>query len=160
MPSSPTSIPVAQPRLTAPRLQVLKALEAVIDPDFAMNIVDCGFVKDLTVDSSAGSVAFRLELTTPACPIKDEFERQATAVVEALPWVSNVRPLLPKPCFTRLPPTHTHRLRIRGYPTPLCDNHYHRYPRSTQEAALCDACMHVSATRTSRRLQAADRLGP
>lgn len=73
-------------------MQVLKALEAVIDPDFAMNIVDCGFVKDLAVDGSAGSVAFRLELTTPACPIKEEFERDATAVVQALPWVNTVRP--------------------------------------------------------------------
>eukprot|EP00892_Ulva_mutabilis_P002748 jgi/Ulvmu1/12474/UM009_0126.1 len=70
--------------------QVLKALEAVIDPDFAMNIVDCGFVKDLAVDGGAGSVAFRLELTTPACPVKDEFERQANAVVQALPWVNDV----------------------------------------------------------------------
>lgn len=70
---------------------MLKALEAVIDPDFAMNIVDCGFVKDLAVDGGAGSVAFRLELTTPACPVKDEFERQATAVVQALPWVDSVR---------------------------------------------------------------------
>ena len=27
------------------------------------------------VDPAAGSVAFRIELTTPACPIKDDFER-------------------------------------------------------------------------------------
>lgn len=74
-----------------PLVQVLKALEAVIDPDFAMNIVDCGFVKDLEVDGGAGRVAFRLELTTPACPIKEEFERDATAVVRALPWVNAVR---------------------------------------------------------------------
>lgn len=72
-------------------VQVLKALEAIMDPDFGMNIVECGFVKDLSVDGSAGSVSFRLELTTPACPIKDEFEKQANSVVEALPWVSSVR---------------------------------------------------------------------
>lgn len=62
-----------------------------MDPDFGMNIVECGFVKDLNVDDAAGSVGFRLELTTPACPIKDEFERQAYSVVEALPWVNEVR---------------------------------------------------------------------
>ena len=71
--------------------QVLKALEAIIDPDFGMNIVECGFVKDLAVDASEGAVAFRLELTTPACPIKDQFERDANAAVAALPWVQQVR---------------------------------------------------------------------
>lgn len=71
-------------------MQVLRALEAIMDPDFGMNIVECGFVKDLTV-SDNDTVAFRLELTTPACPIKDEFERQANTVVAALPWVKEVR---------------------------------------------------------------------
>ncbi|KAL4447632.1 hypothetical protein ABPG75_004851 [Micractinium tetrahymenae] len=70
--------------------EVLAALSRIIDPDFGMNIVDCGFVKDLAIDAAAGSVAFRLELTTPACPIKDEFERQAREFVAALPWVSTV----------------------------------------------------------------------
>lgn len=68
--------------------EVLAALSRIIDPDFGMNIVDCGFVKDLAIDAGAGSVAFRLELTTPACPIKDEFERQVG------------RPL-PPPCTPR-----------------------------------------------------------
>jgi metal-sulfur cluster biosynthetic enzyme len=66
-------------------------LETIIDPDFGMNIVDCGFVKDMSVDTSAGSVYFRLELTTPACPIKDEFEQKAYEVVNALDWVQEVR---------------------------------------------------------------------
>lgn len=61
-----------------------------MDPDFGMNIVDCGFVKDLEIDPS-GIVSFRLELTTPACPIKDDFQRQATANVAALPWVTEVK---------------------------------------------------------------------
>ena len=36
-------------------------------------------------------VSFKLELTTPACPIKDEFERKARDYVSSLPWVSQVR---------------------------------------------------------------------
>ena len=35
-------------------------------------------------------VSFKLELTTPACPIKDEFERKARDYVSAIPWVSQV----------------------------------------------------------------------
>ncbi|EHA8591286.1 putative Fe-S cluster assembly factor HCF101, chloroplastic [Cocos nucifera] len=50
---------------------VLKALSQIIDPDFGTDIVSCGFVKDLTIDETLKEVSFRLELTTPACPIKD-----------------------------------------------------------------------------------------
>lgn len=55
-----------------------------------MDIVQCGFVKDLSVNQQSGHVKFRLELTTPACPIKDEFERKAHSVVTALAWVTAV----------------------------------------------------------------------
>lgn len=70
--------------------EVLAALSTIIDPDFGMNIVDCGFVKDLEIDRENGKVAFRLELTTPACPIKDEFEQSAREVVSNLSWVKHV----------------------------------------------------------------------
>ncbi|KAM7512793.1 hypothetical protein LguiB_011668 [Lonicera macranthoides] len=69
---------------------VLKALSQIIDPDFGTDIVSCGFVKDLNVDEAIGEVSFRLELTTPACPIKDMFEQQANEVVAAVPWVKTV----------------------------------------------------------------------
>ena len=35
-------------------------------------------------------VSFSIELTTPACPIKDEFERQAREYVGSLAWVEEV----------------------------------------------------------------------
>ncbi|XP_044472330.1 fe-S cluster assembly factor HCF101, chloroplastic isoform X2 [Mangifera indica] len=69
---------------------VLKALSQIIDPDFGTDIVSCGFVKDLHIDEALGEVSFRLELTTPACPIKDMFEQKANEVVAALPWVKKV----------------------------------------------------------------------
>ncbi|KAK8486126.1 hypothetical protein V6N12_000952 [Hibiscus sabdariffa] len=69
---------------------VLKALSQIIDPDFGTDIVSCGFVKDLLIDEASGEVSFRLELTTPACPIKDMFEQQANEVVARLPWVKKV----------------------------------------------------------------------
>lgn len=48
--------------------EVLGKLRRIIDPDLGMDIVACGFVKNLTVDAATGAVAFVLELTTPACP--------------------------------------------------------------------------------------------
>jgi ATP-binding protein involved in chromosome partitioning len=70
------------------REQVLDALRPIVDPDFHRSIVELGFVKDVRVDG--GQVSFRIELTTPACPVKAEFERQAREAVQGLPGVSQV----------------------------------------------------------------------
>jgi len=68
--------------------QVLDALRPIIDPDFQKSIVELGFIKDLRIDGS--SVAFAIELTTPACPVKDEFKRAAQDRVMALSGVDEV----------------------------------------------------------------------
>lgn len=68
--------------------QVLDALRPIVDPDFQKSIVDLGFIKDLRIDG--GDVSFAIELTTPACPVKAEFERAARERVAALPGVGNV----------------------------------------------------------------------
>ena len=67
---------------------VLNALRAVVDPDIRRDIVTLGFVKDLTI--AGGRVAFTIELTTPACPVKEELREQATTVVRAVAGVSQV----------------------------------------------------------------------
>ncbi len=66
--------------------QVLDALRPIIDPDFKKSIVELGFIKDLKIDGSA--VSFAIELTTPACPVKAEFERAAKERVSALDGVN------------------------------------------------------------------------
>ncbi len=68
--------------------QVLEALRSIIDPDFGRDIVSLGFVRDISMDGSR--VSFTIELTTPACPVKEEFRKQAVAAVGALPGVSDV----------------------------------------------------------------------
>ena len=67
---------------------VLNALRAVVDPDIRRDIVTLGFVKDLSI--SNGQVAFTIELTTPACPVKEQLREQAAAVVRAVGGVSQV----------------------------------------------------------------------
>jgi ATP-binding protein involved in chromosome partitioning len=69
--------------------QVLSALRAVQDPDLHKDIVTLGFVKDLRL--SGGEVDFTIELTTPACPVKDQLKAQAEQVVAALPGVTAAR---------------------------------------------------------------------
>jgi ATP-binding protein involved in chromosome partitioning len=67
---------------------VLDALRAVKDPDLHKDIVALGFVKNVRIDG--GAVAFVVELTTPACPVKDLLRDQARAVVLAIPGVTRV----------------------------------------------------------------------
>jgi ATP-binding protein involved in chromosome partitioning len=67
---------------------VLDALRPIVDPDFRKSIVDLGFIKNLRIDGAR--VCFEIELTTPACPVKQEFERSARERVMALPGVEEV----------------------------------------------------------------------
>jgi ATP-binding protein involved in chromosome partitioning len=67
---------------------VLDALKVVTDPDLHRDIVSLGFIKDLRIDD--GHVSFTIELTTPACPVKDQMRDQARAAVLGLAGVSAV----------------------------------------------------------------------
>jgi ATP-binding protein involved in chromosome partitioning len=67
---------------------VLDALRVVRDPDLHKDIVALGFVKNLRV--TGGRVSFTIELTTPACPVKDQMREQARAAVAGLPGVEAV----------------------------------------------------------------------
>ena len=68
--------------------QVLDALRVVRDPDLHKDIVTLNFVKAVKIDGP--SIAVTIELTTPACPVKDLLRDQAHAAVAALPGVSHV----------------------------------------------------------------------
>src|SRR5688572_13329434 len=68
---------------------VLDSLRAIIDPDLRKDIVTLGFVRDLKIDR--GDVSFRIVLTTPACPVKEQMETQAIQIVRALDGVTNVK---------------------------------------------------------------------
>ena len=67
---------------------VIDALKIVQDPDLHRDIVSLGFIKDLTIDRA--QVAFTIELTTPACPVKDQMRDQARAAVLQIPGVETV----------------------------------------------------------------------
>ncbi len=70
------------------REAVLEALRPIVDPDLGRSIVDLGFIKNLAIDQ--GQVRFDIELTTPACPVKDAFEKDARERVGALAGVEAV----------------------------------------------------------------------
>jgi len=74
----------------------LDALKKVNDPELRRDIVSLGMVKDLRVEGSI--VSLKVELTTPACPLKDTIQRdveaalrQAGATKIELAWGAQVR---------------------------------------------------------------------
>jgi ATP-binding protein involved in chromosome partitioning len=69
--------------------EVLAALRTVQDPDLHKDIVTLGFVKNVRIQG--GAVDFTIELTTPACPVRDEMKAEAERKVGALPGVEAAR---------------------------------------------------------------------
>lgn len=67
---------------------VLEALKVVQDPDLHKDIVTLGFIKDLAVCN--GVAKFSIELTTPACPVKEQLKQQAYDAVMALDGIETV----------------------------------------------------------------------
>ena len=67
---------------------VLEALRSVRDPELHRDIVSLGMVRDLSV--AGGTVRFRLELTTPACPLKDQIDADVRAALGAVPGVEEI----------------------------------------------------------------------
>jgi ATP-binding protein involved in chromosome partitioning len=68
---------------------VLDALRAVRDPDLRQDIVALGFIKNLRICD--GNAAFSIELTTPACPVKDLMKAEAERAVRAVPGIKSVQ---------------------------------------------------------------------
>ena len=68
--------------------EILGALSKVIDPDLHKDLVTLGMIKDIRIDS--GSIAFTVELTTPACPLKEEIERMCREAVGEVAGVTNI----------------------------------------------------------------------
>ncbi len=76
------------PVSTATKDAVLDALRQIIDPDLGRDIVSLGFItKNAVCD---GVVSVTINLTTPACPVKDQMKARAEELLRALPGVQKV----------------------------------------------------------------------
>lgn len=67
---------------------VLEALGKVNDPEIGRDLVSLNMIENVKVDGS--KVSFTVNLTTPACPLKDEIRNSAVSAVEAINGVSEV----------------------------------------------------------------------
>jgi len=74
----------------------LEALKKVMDPELRRDLVSLGMIKDLAVDGEV--VRLKVELTTPACPLKDTIGKDVHAALKGagfarveLSWGAQVR---------------------------------------------------------------------
>ena len=68
--------------------QVIDALRQVQDPELRKDLVTLQMIKDVQIDDS--HVAFTVELTTPACPLRTQIQKEAEQAVLALEGVETV----------------------------------------------------------------------
>ena len=69
--------------------RVLQALEDIKDPDLGTPIVKMGMIKDIKIDGE--KLTLTCELTTPACPVKEQIEKEIrTKIAERLPEFKTV----------------------------------------------------------------------
>jgi ATP-binding protein involved in chromosome partitioning len=61
---------------------VIEAMRTVQEPELGRDLISLDMVKDVVIDGS--SLSLKIELTTPACPLKDEIERTTNAALGAI----------------------------------------------------------------------------
>ncbi|MDP2965760.1 MAG: Mrp/NBP35 family ATP-binding protein [Pelolinea sp.] len=67
---------------------ILNQLRTVMDPELNCDLVSLSMIKDIQIDD--GNIKFTIELTTPACPLRNRIETDARKAVASLPGVNNV----------------------------------------------------------------------
>jgi ATP-binding protein involved in chromosome partitioning len=68
--------------------QVLEALSQVQDPELRRDLVSLDMIKDIKIEGA--SVSLIVELTTPACPLRTQIQKDAEAAVLAIAGVESV----------------------------------------------------------------------
>jgi ATP-binding protein involved in chromosome partitioning len=88
---------------------IFDALRSVEEPELHRDIVSLNMVKDVVI-SDDNDVTLKIELTTPACPLKDEIERNVGEALTALgarsvgiTWGAMVRRAAPAQAKPELP---------------------------------------------------------
>lgn len=70
------------------REKVLELLRTVNDPELHKDLVTLNMIKEVSI--AGGAVRVHVELTTPACPLKDQIARDVDAAVRKIPGVQKV----------------------------------------------------------------------
>ena len=64
---------------------IVRALSTVQEPELGGDLIARNMIKGLKVDG--GRVSFTIELTTPACPLKDQIQDECLAAIERVAFI-------------------------------------------------------------------------
>ncbi|MFQ5508363.1 MAG: Mrp/NBP35 family ATP-binding protein [Leptospirillia bacterium] len=67
---------------------VLEALKNAQEPELGKDLVTLGMIKDIQIDGE--KLAFTVQLTTPACPLKTEIESRCRKALEGVEGLSHI----------------------------------------------------------------------
>ena len=67
---------------------IMQALSKVQEPELHRDLVSLNMIRDVSIDGE--EVGFTVMLTTPACPLRSQIERETREAVEAIPGVKSV----------------------------------------------------------------------
>src|SRR5687768_1693359 len=71
------------------REAIVEALRLVNDPELHRDVISLNMIRDIEIVD--GHVSLRLVLTTPACPVRGDFQAMVENAVKAVPGVAGVR---------------------------------------------------------------------
>jgi ATP-binding protein involved in chromosome partitioning len=132
---------------------VLKALEAVIDPELQRPVTELDMVRD--VEISDGIVALQIVLTVAGCPLRHSFEQQVEQALADVPGVRGVRL-----SFGVMTPEERRRLTTKLRGTAVTDDRTIRLRPDTRVIAVASGKGGVGKSSLSANLAVAlSRLG-
>jgi ATP-binding protein involved in chromosome partitioning len=74
------------------REAIIDALRRVNDPELHRDVISLDMIRDIEI--AGGDVSLRLVLTTPACPVRQDFQEMVENAVKGVPGVANVRVIM------------------------------------------------------------------
>lgn len=90
------------PAQKALREKVIEAIQTVYDPEIPVSIYELGLIYDIDIDADAKSVAVKMTLTAPGCPVAGSLPREVQQKLQAIPGVADASvELVWEPAWTK-----------------------------------------------------------
>ncbi len=102
---APKSVAVSEQQINA-------ALSVIIDPDLNKDIVSLGFVRNIEITGT--NVSLEINLTTPACPVKETFREKAEKALLEIPGIEKAVITMTATTRSTKPDTDTRAPALRG----------------------------------------------
>jgi len=91
-PATAGTAPAAESAPARPEVEqkIRDALKNIYDPEIPMNIIDLGLIYGMDWDAEGG-LTIRMTLTSPGCPVVEQFTQEVATAARAASGVENVR---------------------------------------------------------------------